>query len=390
MKIPFCCRSSEKIRKSSSRRGAVVPLLAISIVPLMGMLAFSIDNGFLRVVKSDLQRTADAAALASVIELVPDPYGVQHLDQVRATLREYVQNNMATAADGSAAFVVLDADIEIGRYDENTIYDAGPVTIHQDGEFDTVRVTLRRDGSANGPVPLFFANVLGISNQPVVATATAVLRRGSTFEGGADILPFALPETFWDSLADGDQLSIYNDNTISDELGNAVTVLDEFGLPVPGNWGTVDVGYESNSSSDLMFQIRNGIVQGDLDALHSEGRLPDNSELRAPVLFQAETGISIGIKDSVRSIHGETRIIPIYDTVNGEFINNSGTGNNAEFHTVKWGVVKIIDSRWNGNNNTYITSQKAYTYDGGIVPNDDLRDKTTIIDGAFASAALVR
>ena len=54
MKIPLCRRSSEEIRKSSPRRGAVVPLLAISIVPLMGMLAFSIDYGFLRVVKSDL------------------------------------------------------------------------------------------------------------------------------------------------------------------------------------------------------------------------------------------------------------------------------------------------------------------------------------------------
>lgn len=390
MKSTLDYRASEQSPQTSVRRGAVVPLLAISIVPLLGMMAFSIDYGFLRVVKSDLQRSADAACLAAVIELVPDPYGVQHVDQVKATLREYVQNNMATAADGSASFVVLDSDIDIGRYDENTIYDPGPVTIHPDGEFDTVRVTLRRDATANGPVSLFFANVIGISDQPVVATATAVLRRGNAFKGGTDILPFALPESFWDSLADGDQLSIYNDNTITDEDGNQVTVTDEFGNPVPGNWGTLDVGYENNSSSDLMFQIRHGIVQGDIDALYSEGRLPHNEELRGPVLLQGDTGISIGIKDSVQAIYGETRIIPIYDTINGEFINNSGTGNNAEFHTVKWGVVKVIDSRWNGNNNTYITSQKAYTYDGGIVPNDDLRDKSTVVDGAFAAAALVR
>src|SRR6056297_1303754 len=140
MKSFVCRRTSEQSRPSSVRRGAVVPLMAISIVPLLGMMAFSIDYGFLRVVKSDLQRAADAACLAAVIDLVPDPYGVQDLGQVKATLREYVQYNMATAADGSASFVVLDSDIQIGRYDENTIYDPGSVTIRSDGKFDTVRV----------------------------------------------------------------------------------------------------------------------------------------------------------------------------------------------------------------------------------------------------------
>ena len=287
--VPLRKQGCSEVAKKK-RHGAVVPLLAVCLVPLLGMMAFSIDYGYLRVVKSELQRSADAACLAAVIELVPNPDGIQDLDAVRATVREYVQNNMTNAAGGLASFSVLDADIEMGRYDENTIYDAGPVLLHQTGQFDALRITSRRDGNANGPVPLFFAQVLGLTDQEVVATATAVLRRGNTFKGGADILPFALPEGFWDSLSDGDELSIYNDNTITDEYGNAVTMTDELGLPIPGNWGTVDVGFNSNSSSDLKFQILNGIIQGDSDALHNDGRLPDNQELRAPVLLQADTG----------------------------------------------------------------------------------------------------
>ncbi|MDB4786470.1 pilus assembly protein TadG-related protein [Planctomycetaceae bacterium] len=372
------------------KSGAVIPLLAICLVPLMGMLAFSIDYGFLRVVKTDLQRSADAACLAAVIDLVPNPDGTQNLDDVSARVREYVQNNMSTATGAISGFVVLAADIEIGRYDENTIYDTGPVTLHQTGIMDAVRVTLRRDGSANGEVPLYFAKVLGIAEKPVTVTATAVLRRGIALKGEGDILPFALPESFWDSLGAGEELNIYNDNKIEDGFGNQVTVLDALGNSVPGNWGTVDIGLEANSTRDLSDQIIQGLDQFDLNALHADGRIPTTTELKAPVTFQAETGLSVGMKDAVRQIHGQTRIIPIYDTINGEFVANSGTGNNAEFHTVKWGVVEVVDSRWNGNRNTWIRSIKAYTYDGALVPKEDLGDKSTDFENAFASPVLVR
>lgn len=385
--------TQSKPQTVKSRRGAIVPLLAISIVPLMGMLAFGIDYGYMRVVKTDLQRAVDCAALAAVVDLVPNPDGSQNLDTVRATVRDYVQENLAGAsARLNTTFTVLDADIEIGRYDETTIYSSNPVTLLNTGMFDAIRVTLRRDNTANGKVPLFFARVLGINDQEILATATAVLRRGVGFKGGADILPFSLPESFWDSLADGSELSIYNDNTIQDSSGNEVTVLDADGNSVPGNWGTVDIGYANNSSSDLKYQIVNGIIQSDIQVLYDENRLLNNQELKAPVNLQAEPGLSIGIKDSVISIYGQTRIIPIYDAVNGELSSNQGGGggNNAEFHTIKWGVVKVLSSSWNGNNNTYITSQKAYTYDGAIIPKDDLSDKSTTIENAFCSPVLVR
>src|SRR6516225_2576735 len=51
------------------RRGAIVPLAALLMVVLVGMLAFAIDVGYMSTVKAELQNAADAAALAGAERL---------------------------------------------------------------------------------------------------------------------------------------------------------------------------------------------------------------------------------------------------------------------------------------------------------------------------------
>ena len=51
------------------RRGAMIPLFAILLIPLLAMLAFSIDAGWMVLTRTDLQNTADAAALAGAEKL---------------------------------------------------------------------------------------------------------------------------------------------------------------------------------------------------------------------------------------------------------------------------------------------------------------------------------
>ena len=368
------------------RKGISAPLIAALMVPLLGMVAFAVDYGYLTVVRADLQRAADASVLAAVLDLIPSPSGVQDEAAVRARVREYVNKNLNTGS----SFSVPDGDIVIGRYDPTTV-NSGNLVLFNTGIKDTVKVTLKRDGSVNNSVGLFFARVLGLDSQNVTVTATAVLRKGIAARAEADILPFALPESFWDSLNPGDDLRIFNDNKIEDGFGNQVTVIDNLGQSVPGNWGTVDIGYENNSTHDLEGQIINGLRQDDVNELYAENRINTNQHVAAPLNVQAETGLSAGMKDSVRAIHGQTRIIPIYDTVNGEFGGTGGGGNTAEFHVVKWGVIRVIDSRWNGNKNTYINAERAYTYDAALVAREDLSDGSTpSIEGAFTSPVLVR
>ena len=95
------------ISRSQPRRGAIAVLTAVLVLPLLGMLAFSIDVGFLLKKRAELQRAADAAALAAVVDLVPDPYGNQDLDKVRATVRQYAADNITDIS----GFTVLDLSL---------------------------------------------------------------------------------------------------------------------------------------------------------------------------------------------------------------------------------------------------------------------------------------
>ena len=251
---------------SRHRRGAIMVLAALLMTALVGLMAFSVDYGYLLKVRTDLQRSADASALAAVQDLIRKPDGTQDLNKARETARAYVRDNLA-----DSSFQVATADIEIGRYDPQTIYTN--LTLLNTGTFDTVRVTLRRDGATNPNVPLFFARLLGTQTATVTARATAILQKGEYMGPGVEILPFATPMDLWNSLSPGDEWTAYGDGKLKDGSGN----------DVPGNWGTCDIGDTNNSSSELNDQILNGLRQADLDALRrmAEFRKPTTSTVRS-------------------------------------------------------------------------------------------------------------
>ena len=349
------------------RRGAVFILVAVVIIPLLGMVALAVDYGYLLKTKTDLQSAADATALAAVLSLAPDENGYQDLEAVRAVVREYAAAN---AGDG---FTVLDEDIVIGRFEPLTIYTN--LQISNSGVLDTVRVTLRRDGSANGGADLFFAKAIGFRQSPITATATAALQKASGLKEGSDILPCAVPLVEWNGQNVGDSWSIYGDGKILDDWGNEV----------PGNWGTIDVGAESNATSELNDQILNGLRQADLDELYSEGTIPTSTHINAfyAMWLDADTGLSAGLKHSVYEVIGKQRLVPIYDTLLGE------SGDNMEAHIVNWGVVTVSDAKFIGSKNTYIEITKSYMYDGDLYAQPDLSDEVNVIENAFTSPVLL-
>ncbi len=350
-------------------KGAISVMVAMFLPAMIGMLALAIDCGNLLRHRANLQRAADAAALAGVRDLIPDTDGDQDLDAVRATIRQYVADNVTNVAN----FTVLDADIEIGRYDPETIY--SDLAILDDGVFDTVRVTLRRDGSANSPVTLFFAGVFGLVESDVSATAAAVLQKATIMEPGAGVLPFTLPRDEWHASAPGDTWSIYGDGKLRDGAGKNV----------PGNWGTCDIGNEGNSTADLSNQILDGLRQSDLDALFGNGRIPQNTYIDGgqSCYMNGETGLSAGMKSAVAAVFGQKRIVPLIDSF-------SGHGGNLEFHVVGWAVCEVRESSFKGSKNTYVNIKKSFMYDGLLKPNPDLSVTTGVIEGAFTTPALVQ
>jgi Flp pilus assembly protein TadG len=155
----------------SFRRGAVVPLFALMLVPILGMLAFSVDAGYMALVKADLQNAADAAVLAGAEKL--QSLYVQYNQPLQtnqprilidATTNSGSNSPMATAElfasynkAGNVSLNLPDSDVTFGFTDINGVY-----TSPCSGFPNTIQVVLRRDNTANSPLQLFFGGILGM------------------------------------------------------------------------------------------------------------------------------------------------------------------------------------------------------------------------------------
>jgi hypothetical protein len=203
---------------------------------------------------------------------------------------------------------------------------------------------------------------------------------------GNGILPFAVDIEIWNKmlLTPKETRSIYGDGHVEKD-----------GITIPGNWGTVDIGGEENSTADLNVQIDVGLRQSDLDSLHATSspadpdggpRIPDPSYMKAPIYVNSETGLSASLKDNLQAVvdSGDYKIIPLFDTV-------TGTGDTAEYSIISWGVVKVTGVTLTGAlKMKHVEIQKYYTYDGTFRATDDLSDDSIDnIQGAFAGAVLV-
>lgn len=354
-------------RPQHQRSGNVVVLISLLLPPLFACVALAVDYGFLLYIRTNLQRTADQAALAAVRDLEPDSDGVQDLIKVRATVREYVQLNAGNN------FTVVDSDIEIGRFNPATVY--SNFEILDNGIFDTVAVTVRRDDLANSSVSLYFARIFGNTTVDVSATATAVLQKAKLLTEGSDILPIAVAVETWNSQPVNAIWSIYGDGRMEDAFGN----------PVPGNWGTLDVGASNNSSSTLVDQILNGLRQQDIDYLYSNGTIPspDFIDSKIAANLNGDTGLSAGIKAAVRESHGKSKLMPIFESF-------SNQGGNLDFRIVNWGVISIVTSSWQGSRNSAIQIKKSYMYDGDLRPHPELSNTGDIIERAYTTPVLVK
>lgn len=135
-------------------RGLVLPLVAIMLVALLGMVALAIDIGQIAVTRRQLQNAVDAAALAGV-QVLPDAT----TDATNAA-QDYVQKN------GVALSEIVSINITKTNVDN-----------------DTISVTARRK------VNYSFAKVLNLDFTNVTLSASAV---AGSVTGGSGIMPFGI------------------------------------------------------------------------------------------------------------------------------------------------------------------------------------------------------
>lgn len=152
------------------RRGAVAAQVAVSLTTLVGFMALAVDVGMMYNSKAELQRCADASALAAAAELGDYSAG-DPLTTAYTVAGNYASQNQVLNAPVGLA----DSDVVFGRAYINEA--TGRYVFEETENFpNAVRVIARRtEGSPSGPLPLFFANVFGLSSTNISARATAVL-----------------------------------------------------------------------------------------------------------------------------------------------------------------------------------------------------------------------
>ena len=178
-----------------SERGAVAVMVAVALPVLLGFAAMSIDIGQALVARNELQDVADAGALAGARRLGTIYQALTPAQQVNYSLSNPAPiisdvQNVASQNYGAGRAVTVNAgDIQIGQW--NTTNNTLTVTAALP---DAVRVTARLDGTTNGPVSTFLANIMGITSVDVRATATAALTGTSTTNPGDLQTPFGISE----------------------------------------------------------------------------------------------------------------------------------------------------------------------------------------------------
>jgi hypothetical protein len=262
--------------------------------------------------------------------------------------------------------------VTVGYLDDPTNRDE-TLSLADSTAFNSVHVIVRRNSIRNGPVLLQFAPILGRHLAELGAEATATFKDGVTGykvtpeSGNAELLPLALHTQSWSNML-SHAVTTGDNYTYNPETGQVTPGPDgifelnlypgsgDAQLP-PGNFGTVDIGSESNSTQDIIRQITYGVSEEDLAYHGGELSLGENGTL----MLKGDTGVSAAIRSALVAIKGKARAIPLFSSA-------SKPGNNAEFTISGFGGIRVMDVKLTGAmKNKAVIVQPAFCVDDAAI-----------------------
>jgi Flp pilus assembly protein TadG len=367
--------SKRKPARPGRRRAILAPLAAVLMVPLLGMVAFAVDMGWMTHTQNELQSAADAAALAGARQLL-DGYVKYYSpslvptvtilgqtptnifsDTVRANVLSTAKANATTYAKNYASYnaagdvsslKLLDSDIEFGYTDSSGNYTALPTYT---GYPNTVKVTLRRDSTANGPLPLFFAPVLGVKTANLTATASATVYGGvidsfkinPNFNSG--ILPVAFDVNLWNNFLKTGQSP---DGTIVTDANGIPQIQVYPSIKYSGDFGMLSLDQLNDGASTISGWVDNGVPSTDLQHEIDAGLLPLSSHDPTKWDWEGNSGLKTSDIHTVLQGHvGDTFLLPLFKPVNDGSLDPTdyepgiGNGGNYYFNIVQFVGIKI-------------------------------------------------
>lgn len=158
------------MRKQQAQRGIASVLFAILLLGIIGFAAMALDIGLLYSQRTQLQRAADAGALAGAFTFVTDAFAADPKALARAQAMAAVTNNLV----------------------DNTALTAADVTPPVDVDVANQRVTV----SLAHPENTFLARAFGINSLTIHVVAVAEASQRAT--GAACAKPWFIPNTIMD------------------------------------------------------------------------------------------------------------------------------------------------------------------------------------------------
>jgi Flp pilus assembly protein TadG len=363
------------------RRGAVAPLAAFLLAfILIALVAFSVDTGWIVSSRTELQSAADAAALAGADALM-DGYVQYQLagsnSQSSNNQATILANSMASArqkaeawaaknsAGGVSSLTLNDSDVEFGYTDSN-----GNYTPYSSGQPfpNTIKVTMRRDSSANGSLGLFFGPVIHTSSVDLKATAAAVLMGGTidNFNANTGLNVGMLPMTFdvnaWKNyLATGQ----WPDGTVSLDANGNPQLQVYPSVKDSGNFGQLSLDDSHVGASTERGWIDNGMAPSDIQALQSANLIPLSNHPANTWDWIGDTGFKASLVMDINSYPGKSFLLPLFTPYSPEPNYSAGTGNGSHYYydIVQFVGVKIMP----GGGNRQVLIEPAAVVDPSAV-----------------------
>ena len=349
-----------------------MPLVAALMVIIIGFLAFTLDLGYISVVRGQMQSAADAAALASASQLFDRTLlsggTTQDVTNANAEAATFAAANRA----GGVSLTIATTDVKYGYIadpkDPNSPFDTSRTP------YNSAEVKVQRTETRNGELGLFFAKIFNRGSLPLEAKATA------TYEGNiggfeinpnkpnvnSKLLPYTIKKEDWYAGCTSGP-----DAWCRDPKTGAVTpggdgVKEIILFPTkttPGNFGTLDIGGGNNSTSDIARQILYGPNKADFEALGKPLTVKNG-----PITLNGDTGISAGVKDEMFQIIGQPRIIPLYTSV-------TGNGNNSQYTICEFVGCTVVKVQLTGGSK-FVVVQPEFCVDPTATGGGPSSDKS--------------
>ena len=360
-------------RHSPRRRGTVIVMVAVMLTVVLGFAALTIDLGTLYSARGQLQRAADASALAGASSFFSDSGLMQTTESLFPMIHDRSQDYSLRNTTLGHGTILASGDITIAT----RLLDTWNAPLDTSGmqRYNAVKVTvLKSAASPNGAVGFTFGHILGFTSGDVAATATAVLDdRFSEYDSQDGIMtPFTVSKAIYDDMVVNGPDDYSHEGGVNRnadgvpeviifpwrENGNGNGPGGGSGAEGAGNFGALNIGISNQGTAEMELQIREGVTPGQMEAEVGTSDLVFYDENGGAVSYDVNgnTGLSAGMGDSIELRIGDVIAHFVHENV-------SLGGANAIFQIVgiRFGRIMGIDLHGNPDNKQLVIQPMAYT-----------------------------